>query len=258
MKKKLILSMDGIHSALELRFQHPEWVLLHEVRNKTGYSGARDRYADSLAFNTYPSRGLELHGIEIKRSRSDWKKELNSPDKSAPIQKFCDRWWVVVGDESIVWPGELPPTWGLLVPYRDGVLKCKTQAPKLEAQELTKGFVMSVFRSFGAQYTPNSAIREKLNAEYERGKATMNWQAKTDRSNLVELMKRIAAFEESSGIKIDSWRPGRVGESVKALMSLTDDSAAGAFSALRRHLMVSIKALDEIEGITKAVGNGDE
>jgi hypothetical protein len=49
----------------------------------------------------WPSRGIELHGIEIKVSRNDWLKELGDPAKADEIARFCDRWWVAAGDESI-------------------------------------------------------------------------------------------------------------------------------------------------------------
>ncbi len=61
--------------------------------------------------NLYPSRGLEINGFEVKGSRQDWIKELKSPEKSAPVQRFCDRWWIVA-PAGIIQPGELPPTWG--------------------------------------------------------------------------------------------------------------------------------------------------
>jgi hypothetical protein len=61
--------------------------------------------------NLYPSRGLEINGFEVTASRQDWIKELKSPEKSAPVQRFCDRRWIVA-PAGIIQPGELPPTWG--------------------------------------------------------------------------------------------------------------------------------------------------
>src|SRR5438876_1169784 len=72
--------------------------------------------ADALAMSLWPSRGLELHGFEIKASRADWRTELRNPETADEIATRCDRWWIVAGSADIVTDGELPPTWGLLVP----------------------------------------------------------------------------------------------------------------------------------------------
>src|SRR3546814_12925642 len=82
-----------INAALRARFCAPGWALLFNVGNATG--ATQRRWADAVAMNLYPSRGLELHGFAVKASRSDWLSELKQPDKSAPVQKLCDRSWVV-------------------------------------------------------------------------------------------------------------------------------------------------------------------
>jgi hypothetical protein len=82
------------------------------VRNSTGYG---DRTCDAIAMSLWPSRGLELHGIEIKCSRGDWLHELKRPDKADKMFKYFDRWWLAVSDESVAHDYEIPPTWGLIV-----------------------------------------------------------------------------------------------------------------------------------------------
>ena len=39
-----------------------------------GFAGG-GRYADAIAMNLWPSRGLAVHGFEIKISRGDWQRE---------------------------------------------------------------------------------------------------------------------------------------------------------------------------------------
>jgi hypothetical protein len=62
-------------------------------------------------------RGAKLHGHEIKVSRSDWLVELKDPTKAEAFTPYCDYFWLVVSDKSIVRPGELPEGWGLMVAY---------------------------------------------------------------------------------------------------------------------------------------------
>lgn len=110
-----------IESALRAKYAAPEYALIFEVRNGTGFARRTARYADAIAMNLYPSRGLEIIGFEIKASRADWLRELKNPDKAEEIGKFCDRWYVVIGDKDIVKPGELPACWGLIVPRGNGL-----------------------------------------------------------------------------------------------------------------------------------------
>ena len=54
-----------------------QWIFLTNVRDTTGRpKGSRRRYADAVAMNLWPSKGLALHGFEIKVSRSDFLTEL--------------------------------------------------------------------------------------------------------------------------------------------------------------------------------------
>jgi hypothetical protein len=87
------LSAADIRVALERRYCAPEWCLMHEAANGTGFSGKR--YADCVAMNLFPSRGLAIHGLEIKVSRSDLTKELKNPNKADEIAQYCDLWYVV-------------------------------------------------------------------------------------------------------------------------------------------------------------------
>lgn len=73
---------------------------------------------------------VQLHGHEVKVSRSDWLQELADPSKAESWKRHCDRWWLVAPD-GVVRPGELPDGWGLLVPSGAG-LRAKVMAPRLD------------------------------------------------------------------------------------------------------------------------------
>lgn len=213
----------SLQNALRKRFAPPEWACLFEVRNATGYSAPVTRYADALAFNLWPARGLEVHGIEVKISRSDWLREKNDPAKSSPIQRFCDRWWLAISDSTIVQDGELPPTWGLLVLNKAGRLIQKTEAPKLEPEPFTKGFIASLLRNVTETTVPRQFFNDQLRERVE-GVRTANEEAnlrRAERAELVEkqLQDRIERFESLSGIHIDRWEdPEKIGEAVRFVM----------------------------------------
>ncbi len=132
----------SIRALLRKRYTHPEWALCFEVANATG-AGAR-RYADAVAMNLFPSRGLSLHGFEIKTSKSDFRSEIDNPEKSVPVQQYCDYWWIVAPahavDESL-----LPETWGWLRVDGTKLVQVKA-APYLEAKPVTREFMAALVR----------------------------------------------------------------------------------------------------------------
>jgi hypothetical protein len=72
-----VKSQDVI-AALRKKYPAAAWAFLEQVANGTGYA-KKYRWADALAMGLWPSRGMELHGIEVKVSRSDWLRELENP-----------------------------------------------------------------------------------------------------------------------------------------------------------------------------------
>lgn len=215
---KIKLNTQGVRSALRHRYCNEEWVYLEEVRNGVGFN-RMPRTADAIALNTWPSRGLELYGIEIKTSRADWMKELKTPEKAEEICRYCDRWWVAVGDSDIVRDGELPPTWGLLVPHGKTMI-AKVPAPELKAETLSRNFVCSLMRNFSKTYIHKDDISEQLKTEYKRG--TENSRGRTERlqEENKNYCKTIDAFREKSGVNIMSYEgPEAIGEAVRFILS---------------------------------------
>ncbi|MCH9637780.1 MAG: hypothetical protein K0U16_07550 [Gammaproteobacteria bacterium] len=120
--------------ALRNRFPPPEWALFPGVSNGTGRNA--DRWADAVAMNLWPSRGLEILGFEVKVSRGDMLRELKKPQKAEVVARHCDKWFIAVGSKSIVKPEELPRSWGLLVPT--GSAKGQTMKIVKDALSLRK------------------------------------------------------------------------------------------------------------------------
>lgn len=216
MAAKKIGSTEDVRQALKARFAAPAWAVLEEVGNATGFR--TKRHIDMIAVSLWPSRGLELHGVEIKSSRQDVMRELSNPAKAEAIQVYCHRWWLAVSDKSLVKPGELPPTWGLLV-LRGKKMVCAQEAPALKPKPLDMPFVAALLRR------ASEAEQENLKREYNRGHAKgvedgpEEVQRKVDqiRKELDDFKSAVKRFEEQSGIQIDRWAywdMGDVGEIV--------------------------------------------
>ncbi len=208
--------------------------------------------------NLWPSRGLSVHGFEVKVSRSDWLSELRNPAKSASIQRFCDHWWLVVGDKGIVQPGELPDTWGLFVVEgkEKKRLVCRKEAPKLEAQSLDRTFVASMLRRAAetvADYENNRVESVEYQKGFEEGKKlgaeSTAWTKRDAERRADELRSRIEAFEEASGVKIDQWQAKSIGHAVKIVMKhyRRPLSFAKTIERSMKPLEVLLKAMEQLK-----------
>lgn len=242
-----------VREHLRKRYAPPEWALLEEVRNTTG-AGYAERYADAVAMNLWPSRGMEVLGFEIKVRRSDWLNELKQPSKSAPIQKFCDRWWVVAGGGNIVSGGELPPTWGLMVVSHDRLVVTK-EAPKLDAAPLDRGFIASVLRRSAEAVTATIAGDESYDRGYkaghEAGKAAGERNAKYGLDELRLLRESLAAFKKASGLDITRYNGAELGEAVAVVnrLLLRPVDVTRQLENARKPLELAVEMLQALEAV---------
>jgi hypothetical protein len=202
--------------ALKARYAPPSWAFLTEVGNGTGVNCRR--HADAVAMGVWPSRGLELYGFEVKVSRSDWKRELENPIKAEEICRFMDRWFIVA-NPGVVADGELPPTWGLLVPAKDG-LRAVTPAPALQPEPISRGFLAALLRKSCEQTVDADKLNEATAAGHKAGLESGREEGKWAREELAELRKTVQAFENASGVRLTGYSDGKhIGEAVRQVLS---------------------------------------
>lgn len=131
---------------LREQYPHPDKAFIAEFRGGTGWE--RESRADAIAMDLWPSKGLELIGFEIKTSRQDWLNELKNLAKCEPIKQFCDRWYVVYDNQSIVrdWKDKIPEDWGLMYLDYNGKFVVKKESPKLKPKPIDRAFLASLMR----------------------------------------------------------------------------------------------------------------
>ena len=211
---------DDLLYALEKRYQAPEYALFMEVAN--GVGAHRRRYADALAMSLFPSRGLDIHGIEIKKDRADWLREKKNPHKADEIASYCDYWWLAVGDKSVAQADELPGPWGLLV-LHGKELRTLKKAEKLQPKPLDRPFVACILRRAYESIQDKLSNAKHLKDAKARGRAQGADDAKSDldmSEKKVRLLEgQMKDFEGKSGIELNHWNAGNIGEAVKALMN---------------------------------------
>lgn len=226
---------SDIRKAVAARFSGEEWACFFEVASGTG--GNAGRSADALAMNMYPSRGLRVHGVEIKASRGDWLRELKTPAKSEPIQRYCDHWWIATLP-GIVAEGELPPTWGLLELHGKS-LRQKVAAPLLNALPMERAFIASLLRS--AARRASVELRDAVEKRTEEARTKMAddieraVNSRTDSHR--RLQQAVDDFEKASGISIrDQWfSTAQLGEAVKLIKDLGITTIHGRLGQVARN-----------------------
>lgn len=210
-----------VHTLLSAgRFAEPAFAYLPHVNAGTGaYSG---RTVDAVAMGVWPSRGLELHGIEIKCSRADWLREMRSPEKSEGILGYMDRWWLVTSDKTMVMAGELPPTWGWMAVEGTTRVKVLVDAPKLDPKPISRPFLAAVLRNAGRTLLgADEVARLRSRADDEgqrRGYAAGLRDGKASMVGDRELREAVEVFEKASGIKITArggWDADRLGAVIR-------------------------------------------
>lgn len=220
-----------VKAALRTRFVAPEWAIFFEVGDSTG--GAHRRWADAVAMNMWPSRGMEVHGFEIKVSRSDWLRELKNPAKSASVQQYCDRWWIVA-PKGIINPGELPPTWGHYEVSESGALRQVVAAPKLDAIPITNKFMAAMLRRAGVVDEDTVASRVRTEVEKLRAKDEERIESRVkDRTREAnDLRDKVAQFEQISGLSISKW--GEAEDTARAVRFVLDTGILKTYSGIAR------------------------
>lgn len=211
-----------------------EWAFVTHVRDAAGFDSSRT--ADALAMSLWPSRGLELHGFEVKVSRSDWQRELANPEKAERFCRIVDRWWLVVANNTIVRSGELPSTWGLMVVHGGRVVTAVAAPlltppagrPRPLPEGFSRSFLASLLRSTArrADVTPEE-IMVAVDAEREALRATHDAMRQVDRDEIDRLRTLIGTFEREAGVQMHRFyggkEPADVGRAVRIVLDGEDE-----------------------------------
>lgn len=232
---------DAVCSAIRRAYPWPEYVAMFEVADATGFAGSGR--ADAVVMGTWPSRGLLLHGMEIKVSRSDWLRELKNPAKAESFANRCDQWSLIAGDDSVAKLAEIPSPWGFAV-LEKGKFKWVKQPERLTPIAMDRKFLASIMRAcentHGIAAKKEAVINDEiraLNAKFEaRVTERVRQTAEHNNRELRELQQRVKAFEEKSGVKIDRWHMDDVAHAVSIVLALGRDGVLAHARGVRAAL----------------------
>lgn len=186
----------ALFNALEERHaDRRQFALFRNVANGTG--GKCERYADAIGMSLWPSKGLHVHGFEIKVSRSDWRREVDQPEKSAAFERYCHFWWIVA-PEGVVPLDEAKSTWGLLEAREGKPLRIRRQATLNPTPELNHEILASILRRAGEA----SADKAALDAAYRKGAtdADEDLRLARERCNALEQAIGVSPYVSASDV----------------------------------------------------------
>jgi len=256
--KPLKIKAGDIRAGMSKRWAAPEWAIMWEVGEGTGAQSGR--YADAVMMSLWPSRGLELHGVEIKISRSDWKREAADPTKAEAIAKYCDRWWVHTTPGVVADLSELPPAWGLREFDGKAWLTLR-EAEKTPVEQVSRRFLAAMLRRADGTMKGlmDEAMREARDAAYAEAqkmrdavRKQIDEAVKARTENLEKAAGDVAIFNEAFGrnqagsysCNAKAW-----GNAAVALSNCGKSGYGNLSARLRR-------AADEIDFLASLSGDG--
>lgn len=230
------LTASDIRQGMAKRWAAPEYAIMWEVAEGTG--AITTRRADAVIMSLWPSRGLELHGVEIKVSRSDWRREAADPRKAEAIGKYCDRWWIHTPPGVIQDTSELPPLWGLREFDGSKWRTIKEAGLRSDARACDRKFLAALLRVADVE----ARARERLYVERESLKDREAFNARVDaeverRTKRAEAATRaLDAFEKASGLQLVTWggteHAAEIGRIVKAVLATGIAASWGGLASL--------------------------
>ena len=247
-----------IRDQLKTRYSGDEWFLRIEVPNAAGFGGTG--YADAIAMNMWPSRGLVVHGFEIKTSRADWVAELRNPEKSEKFFLHVDMWWMVA-PKHIVHEGELPERWGFIAATPRS-LRIVKQAPRIqhEDRKLDRHFVAAMIRH------PEQGSSAYADAMAEAAKVAKARQAIVHAQEIARLQERIKGtekwrkeFEDTLGVEMSRYQDAGIqAELVAATMRFLSDVNGYTLDNMERSVESILTRVKKLREVLRDGGVGSE
>ena len=194
-----------IEAAIRRKYGAPEWALFFEVPNGTG--GHARRRADAIAMNLYPSRGLAIHGLEIKVTKADLRRELLEPAKADEIARYCD-YWSLVTPKGLTDGEQIPMGWGIIEIDETGNSRTKKTADRKEAEPVGRVFVAAMLRR-ASEIDMEGREKEVEIRAMRRAEAMQAIRQSREDNNRVnerhahdKLKETVREFEQTTGIPV--------------------------------------------------------
>ncbi|MEM9646179.1 MAG: hypothetical protein AAF989_14410, partial [Planctomycetota bacterium] len=161
-----------VMAALMNRYETGKWVKIPEASTPSG------RRCDLVAFGIWRNTKNRIIGHEVKVSRADWQKELDSPEKSDAVIPFCHSWFIVA-PKGLIQLEELRASWGLLEMLPSGSMKIRRQAEiQKDVKPLPPRIIGEWMRRIEQRTTSSTVVDAIVKTKFENLKAS--YEARSD------------------------------------------------------------------------------
>lgn len=179
-----------------------------------GINGGAQTRADALYVGFTSASGRILIGHELKVSRADWRKELDTAGKADFWADNCHAWYIVAPSLDIVPKEEVPHGWGLMIPNSrtrtrmDIAVKATVHADRHPAWEATRSILarldtLRAQHDYAVEKAAQEKARKRAEEDIERARAARAQQALTPEQSL--RLRQLDRIEEVLGTSIISY-----------------------------------------------------
>ena len=217
------ITTPQLEAMLRAKYDQQQYALFFNVPDVCSIH--QKRRIDALAFGLWQSNGQNIEGFELKVSRSDWLREVKQVSKADPFIKLCDHFWLVTADATIAKMEEIPACWGWMSATKSG-LRIQRPATKLPGcgNDIPRDFMLGVMRKMQDFSTDSpevqAMIADRIKIVEANLKSRFQFDIERAEKRSQDLEKAISEFEQLSGVRLGTWRFGRIGEIVESLASL--------------------------------------
>lgn len=214
--------IDPTRRLIELLRAHhgkEEWATFVELRNGTGSNSTTG--IDFFAIHTWPSKNYRTIAYEIKVSRADFAKEIQSPLKRAFAESVSHEAYFVT-PVGLVRADEVPEGWGLMVADAGG-LKTLKHATQRARVEWSKTFIVGMLRRVSDPPPQLPVALWKVQGQ------------EMDEAQLLALCEKL--YADSTQVRE---RTIRLEERVKAQREITEGDIYQALLALRQAVAAAL------------------
>ena len=174
-------------------------VMLCNVGDGAGFRN--NGWSDAISMQTWPSKRLTVCGYEVKATRSDWLRELDSPSKNRAWQDQCHEWYIIAPKDAVKLE-ELPISWGLMVPQGADGLRIASRSERPGKDIVSLDLLAAVFRAAGRELTigldkAKISIRDEIRSQVAEELRMDKAEAEAGRARYEELMSALGGRWEN-------------------------------------------------------------
>lgn len=126
-----------------------------------------------------------------------------------------------------------------------GKLKVIVEAPKNEALAMPRSFLASLLRQAQEQLNPQRELDRMKRQGFEEGKED---GARWKQYEIDQLQRKITAFEEAAGVKLDTWNAGSLAEAYRLVRDCGLDTHKTVLRDIQRRAQKIVDAVGNLEG----------